>query len=467
MHKPIVIHSLSLSFPHKTCFHDFSTVVRHGDRIAIIGKNGAGKSSLLRVLAGLDSCEGNIQIPSDVRMGFLPQVITDHSQLSGGERLNRSLTEILAQKPQLLLLDEPTNHLDQHNRKALIRMLDRFSETLIIASHDTELLRILPTIIWHINEGQCHVFRGSFDDYQRERLQERSTLEKQILELNRQKKAAHESLMSEQARAKTSRKKGEKSIEQRKWPTIVSSAKARRAEETSGRLSQAISKKKEQLTEQLATLRLPEVIKPKFYLPSTDNKYGTLVSISNGSIAYDEIILKNIFFTLISMERVAITGKNGSGKTSLLKALLGDSCIKRGGNWLIPKPSEIGYLDQHYQTLDEEKTALELMLGARKDWRPIEARKHLNDFLFRKNEEVNTKVKNLSGGEKARLSLALIAACSPKLLLLDEITNNLDRETKQHVIEVIRDYPGALLIVSHDEEFLSAIGIKNFYSLTS
>lgn len=464
MHKPIIIRNLSLSFPHKTCFNDFSTIINPGDRIAIIGRNGVGKSTLLQILAGLNPFEGEIFIPPALRIGLLPQVITDHFELSGGERLNRSLTEILAQKPQLLLLDEPTNHLDQHNRNALLGMLNRFPDTLIIASHDTDLLRTLPTIIWHIDEGQCHIFRGSYDDFQRERFHQRSALEKHIFELNNQKKAAHEALMKEQARAKTSRKKGEKSIKQRKWPTIVSSTKARRAQETSGRLSNAIAEKKERLLEQLSMVRLPEVIKPKFFLSGSDNRHGVLVSINDGSVAYDQIILKNIFFTISGTERIAITGKNGSGKSSFLKALLSDAHIKRAGTWLTPKPSEIGYLDQHYQTLDPEKTALELTLAIRKDWRLNEARKHLNDFLFR-GDEVTMTTKKLSGGEKARLSLALIALCPPKLLILDEVTNNLDLETKQHVIEVIRDFPGALLVVSHDNDFINSVGIKNLYPL--
>ena len=99
------------------------------------------------------------------------------------------------------------------------------------------------------------------------------------------------------------------------------------------------------------------------------------------------------------------------------------------------------------------------------DWDHSEVRRHLNDFLFRKNEEVNELVSNLSGGEKARLSLAQIAARSPKLLILDEVTNNLDLETRQHVIEVLKVYPGAMIVISHDEDFLDEIGVSGRYEV--
>ena len=116
-------------------------------------------------------------------------------------------------------------------------------------------------------------------------------------------------------------------------------------------------------------------------------------------------------------------------------------------------------MDQHYGNLDSEKSAIEIIAEANPLWSHTEIRRHLNDFLFRKNEEVNTAVKNLSGGEKARLSLAQIAANVPKLLILDEITNNIDLETKNHLIEILREYPAAMIIVSHDEAFLRDIGV--------
>lgn len=137
----------------------------------------------------------------------------------------------------------------------------------------------------------------------------------------------------------------------------------------------------------------------------------------------------------------------------------------RQGNWILPKSDDIGYLDQHYATLSPDKTVMETIRCLWPDHADAEIRKHLNDFLFRKNEEVTVLVSRLSGGEKARLSLAQIAAKTPKLLILDEMTNNLDLETRAHVIEVLKHYPGALLVISHDTDFLEAIGVTDRYRI--
>jgi ATPase subunit of ABC transporter with duplicated ATPase domains len=136
----------------------------------------------------------------------------------------------------------------------------------------------------------------------------------------------------------------------------------------------------------------------------------------------------------------------------------------RTGSWYVTQG--IGFLDQHYQTLCLEKSALEIIMEAEPSWDHSTVRSHLNDFLFRKNDEVNTSVENLSGGERARLSFAQIAANPPRLLILDEITNNLDLETHNHVIQVLRDFPGAMIVISHDAEFLKEIQVGEYYIIS-
>lgn len=156
---------------------------------------------------------------------------------------------------------------------------------------------------------------------------------------------------------------------------------------------------------------------------------------------------------------------NGSGKSTLVKAILGDNSIIKQGEWILPRSQEIGYLDQHYGTLSQDMTVFDTLSALLRDRSYLDIRIHLNDFLFRKNEEVAAKVSTLSGGEKARLSLAQIAAIMPKLLILDEMTNNLDLETREHVIQVLQNYPGAILVISHDADFLTAIGVTDWYDL--
>lgn len=465
MHKPIHVKNISLSFPHKTCFDDFSVHIPYGSRIAIIGRNGSGKSTLLNILSGThEPTNGEIVVPDDVRMGYVPQVIDDFESLSGGQRLNKALTQALSQDPNVLLLDEPTNHLDLANRKSLLRMLHSYSGTLIIVSHDIELLRNCIDTLWHIDNGRVHVFTGNYDDYHRELHLKRAALEQDLSRLDRQKKDMHQVLMKEQARASKSRAKGEKHIDQRKWPTVVSGAKARRAEETSGRKQSEISLKKQELTERLSDLRLPEIIKPKFSLSSSEMGNRTLVSIIEGTVGYgDDPIFRDINLSVATGDRVAIMGDNGSGKSTLIRGILGDPYVIKTGQWHVPSLKDIGYLDQHYGTLSPNKTVLETIQDLVPDWTHADIRRHLNDFLFRKNEEVDALVSTLSGGEKARLNLAQIAAKTPKLLILDEITNNLDLETREHMIQVLKGYPGALIIISHDEDFLKEIGVENRY----
>ena len=482
IHKPIQIKNLSLSFPHKICFDDFNIQINHGSRIAIIGCNGSGKTTWLKILHGMvEPTSGDIQCADNVVFGFVPQILSDFDALSGGQRLNAAITEAFSLDPNVLLLDEPTNHLDKRNRKNLMRMLQSYPGTLIVVSHDTELLRHCIDTLWHIeptyaqgfgghSHGQIRVFEGTYDDYIREIRKSRSSIEQEIAQLDRQKQDMHHALMKEQKRAAQSKAKGEKNIHQRKWPTIVSTAKAGRAQETSGRKKSAIDHKKQDLTERLSNLRLPEVIMPKFSLSSASIGDRTIISISDGSIGYSgkNPLLQKISLSISSSDRISIQGDNASGKSTLIKAILdwpGVALVK-SGDWTVPKRIDIGYLDQHYCTLSAEKTVLEIIAELVPTWSHIEIRRHLNDFLFRKNEEVNSNVAQLSGGEKARLSLAQIAAHTPKLLILDEITNNLDLETKGHVIEVLKNYPGSMIVISHDTDFLKEIGVHDWYQIS-
>lgn len=339
MHKPITLINISIAFPKQLCFDGFSTFIYPKSRIAIIGRNGSGKSSLLNVLAKKQQpSDGDVRIPNDVSIVYVEQTVEDFNDLSGGQRLNKRLSEELAKAPDLLLLDEPTNHLDKHNRKSLMHMLKRYQGTLIVVSHDVDLLNNCIDTLWHIDNNKVHEFTGLYDDYMREMYQKRSSIEKELASLKRDKKDTHHALMKEQNRAAKSKAKGQKSIDQRKWPTVVSKAKALKAEQTSGKNKSAIDKKKQQLTDQLSGLRLPEIILPKFSLAAENIGSNNVLSINEASLGYTEgaTILENFSLVLNGKERVAICGKNASGKSTLLKAILGHSEIITVGNWQLP-----------------------------------------------------------------------------------------------------------------------------------
>ena len=465
MHKPIQFKDVCFSLPHKLCFSQFTQSIGYGQRIAIIGQNGCGKSTLLRLMQGLiEPTDGELFLPENMSIGYVPQLIEEFDTLSGGQRFNTRLTHALACYPDILLLDEPTNHLDRHNRQSLIRKLKTFKGTLVIVTHDIELLNEVAETIWHIDRGKINVFVGDYRDYKRELTRRHQAVGDEKAKLSRQKKETHRSLMKEQTRAKNSRLNGEKKIENRKWPTIVSTAKMHRANEVANRKKSDINQTNHDLSEQLASLVCPEVIKPAFTIRAGESG-RVLVSITEGSVGYQYPVLTAINLSITSGDRVAIEGDNGSGKSTLVKAILNTKEIIKTGEWQLLNTAAIGYLDQHYSTLDETKTVLEVLQECASDWPYLEIRKHLNAFLFRKNEEINALVATLSGGEKARLSLAQIAAVAPKLLLLDEMTNNLDLETKEHVIQVLKEYPGAMVIISHDTDFLNALGINTHYLL--
>ena len=397
----------------------------------------------------------------------MPQLIDDNDVLSGGQRFNQRLSEALALQPNLLLLDEPTNHLDVKNRKALISMLKRYAGTLIIVTHDTELLRNTIDTIWHVANGNVTIFNGKYDDYLELQKRNEQSLEFAIKDLNYQKTQAHEKLMKEQHRAKNSRIRGEKHIEQKKWATVKSAAKMSRSITTSVNNTARIEHNKQNVINELQNLYVHEVIIPKFNLDAVVLGGKFVLHISNGSCGYTEQpIVSDINISLNGTNKAIIHGNNASGKSTLIKAILSDVNINKSGEWLCPNIQDIGYLDQHYSQLDPNKTAVELMANLMPDWSHAEVRNHLNSFLLRKNEEVNLATQHLSGGEKVRLSLALIAAKPPKLLLLDEVTNNIDLETKEHLVQVLKDYPGAFILICHDNDFIDKLAIDKHYQIS-
>ncbi|MEJ8676177.1 ABC-F family ATP-binding cassette domain-containing protein [Chromobacterium amazonense] len=459
------LQGLSLAFPHKTCFSDFHAQIDWGQRIGIVGANGSGKSSLLKMLLGeLPSEPGRIRRDQAARIGYLPQIVERFDELSGGQRVNQALSQALAGHPDLLLLDEPSNHLDSRNRRALSRMLRGFGGAIALVTHDLALLDEVCDSIWHIGDGQIEIFSGRYADFLREREQRRAALERERAGLKREQEAAHQARMREQERAGKARERGARSIAERKWATIKSPTKLGRGNTTAGRKQTELAEQRRELNDRLSSLRLPERIAPRIQLTEGERATGLVLQISDGSVGYQQPVLDHIHLRLARGERLALAGGNGSGKSTLARAIAGIEPARRlGGDWLTPAP--IGYLDQHYATLRPGLSVLETLRRCAAGWPPQRLRHFLSDFLFRDDAAVEADVATLSGGEKARLSLALIAARPPALLILDEMTNNLDLITRNHVIDILQHYPGAMLLISHDADFLAAVGQVDLYRL--
>jgi len=462
-HKPITITNLSLEFPHKVCFAGFSAQILPGDRIGIIGRNGCGKSSILKMLMGvMDSTGGGISGLDSLRIGYVPQTVLEHGDLSGGERFNKAFTAALAQNPDILILDEPTNHLDQGTKHSLMRMLGNFEGTLIVATHDTDLLNQCIDKIWHIDDGKVTVFFGNYDDYMNEKGIRLSSQHKLRDSLQREKRKLN--LQRQQEAEKSARSGNKKAKDKNKmaFGNMSSNAQAK-----SGSKISRLGDKLEDVQASLGQNRLAEEYKPKFILDSAYTQSTTrLLSISFGECGYGATpILGDIVLSMDSTDKIAINGGNASGKTTLIRAIMQDPAVWRKGEWELPKPQGIGYVEQHYTNLDPNKNVEDTIKDRNPSLDSKEIRKHLSAFLFRKNEEVFAKVKTLSGGEKARLSLAQIAAKPPKLLILDEITNNVDIETKQYIVSVLQEYPGAMIVISHEQSFLDQLPLTAFYSI--
>ncbi len=459
-HKPLTLTHITVSMNQKLRFENFSTQIHPGKHIVIIGKNGSGKSTLLKVIQGLiEPTHGTLTIPKDIVFGYVPQTITDHTDLSGGQRFNHSLSYALSVDPDMLLLDEPTNHLDLKNKRSLIGMLQRCTKTVIIVSHDPEVLQLPFDEIWHIEHGTISIFRGNYTEYLIKHGHEMQAATQQREHLQKEKRKLTAIVQEEHKRAAHSR-----SANKNENDRSLLGAMKESGGKTLGKNLKNLSKSKEAVAQKLADSFVHKKIEPKFTLDARIVSSGkSLVSITDGSCGYQLPILQNIHLQVKGNDRIALIGDNGSGKSTFIKALLRDPQVHVEGTWLMPEKNNIGYLDQHYSTLDAANTVTEVIQKAAPAWDTLKIRKHLNDFLFSTQEAVSNQVSNLSGGEKARLSLACIAAQSPYLLLLDEITNNIDLETREHVIEVLQNYPGAMIIVSHDPQFLEALSISAEY----
>ena len=450
----IRINSISLSFPDTLCFSNFSATIHTGNRIALIGQNGTGKTSLLKLLNGtLIPTQGSIVMPNNLIIGYVPQLIHSTS-LSGAEQFNTALSHALSKDPEILILDEPTNHLDPQMKKALLRKLSSFKGTLIIASHDELLLRTIPTEIWHLVDGTIYTKKMPYDAFLEEQRHAHTAITSQIKQLNKNQKKLRKTVQHEQ-KARSQRRKVHSNENDR---CLIGSRKES-ASQSLGSAQGKRNKEKMKLSKAIQELTITEVIKPTFTLHAPKKIKKHRITVHEGTCGYNKPLLNSINITLQYGERIAITGPNASGKTTLLKALMNDPSIVKTGTWLTPNSNDIGYLDQHYKTLIDDATVIVTIENVTPTWSYDERRKLLSTFLFRKTEEVEKSITHLSGGEKARLSLACIAAQNPSLLIIDEITNNLDRETREHVIQVLNAYTGTIIIVSHDELFLERIAI--------
>ncbi|MDF5494498.1 ABC transporter ATP-binding protein [Vibrio parahaemolyticus] len=497
----LTIHNAQLAFGDHPLLDRAEFALQENERVCLVGRNGAGKSTLMKVLAGdilLD--DGKIQITQDVVVSRLEQdpprnqegtvyeyvsgglaeigeqlkiyhdlldlVAQDSSEkninrlaktqeqldhsnawrfddrvknvlsalklspdtllrdLSGGWQRKAALARALVCDPDVLLLDEPTNHLDVTTIEWLENFLKDFKGSIIFISHDRAFIKSMATRIVDLDRGQLSSFPGDYDNYLLEKEEMLRVEEMQNAEFD--KKLAQEEV----------------------W--IRQGIKARRTR-NEGRV-RALKKLREERRDR-------REVQGKVNLNIDDaSRSGKIVfEAENVSFAYDgKQIVDNFSFNIMRGDRIALIGPNGCGKSTVLKLLLGQ-LEAQSGRLHCGTKLEVAYFDQYREILDPEKTVIdnladgkqEVMVGGRQR----HALSYLQDFLFAP-KRARTPVKALSGGEKNRLLLARILLKPNNLLILDEPTNDLDIETLELLEEMLANYQGTLLLVSHDREFV-------------
>ena len=358
-----------------------------------------------------------LELPSD----------TDFAALSGGMKRRVLLAQALVRKPDVLLLDEPTNHLDIEAIGWLEGFLRQFDGSIVFVTHDRSFLRALATRIVEIDRGQLTNWPGDYDNYLRRR-EERLHAEAQANALFDKKLAQEEVWIRQGIKARRTRNEGR-----------VRALKALRVErsqrrELSGNVKMTLAN---------AQASGKKVIE----LEHVHQSYG------------GRVLIDNLSTTIMRGDRVGIVGPNGAGKSTLLKIMLGDLKPERG-HATLGTGIQVAYFDQHRVQLNDELNALDNVAEGREYIELNGGRKHiigyLQDFLF-SPERARAPITRLSGGERNRLLLAKLFAQPSNLLVMDEPTNDLDVETLELLEELLTEYQGTLLLVSHDREFLDNV----------
>lgn len=511
----ISINNLTVEFGGFTLFKDVSFIVNSRDRIGLVGKNGAGKSTLLKIFAGFQGAtKGTISVPSEVKIGYLPQQMnhfdgntvmeealtafeevlglekeiaeinaeiaerTDYesddymdlihrltekndryhimggenvdseaeralmglgflrtdfnrqtTEFSGGWRMRIELAKILLRRPDVFLLDEPTNHLDIESIQWLEDFLKTYPGAVVLVSHDRAFLDNITNRTVEISVGKIYDYKVHYSQYVVLHAERREQQMKAYI--NQQKQI----------------KDTEDFIERFRY-------KATKSVQVQSRIKQLDKLDRIEVDEE-------DMSKLNLKFPPAPRSGDLVCEVKNLSKSYgDHLVLSGLDFVIERGEKIAFVGKNGEGKSTLVKIIMGE--LEHSGLFKLGHNVKIGYFAQNQaQLLDENKTVLDTIDAVAVGDVRTKIRDILGAFMFR-GEDVDKKVKVLSGGERSRLAMIRLLLEPVNLLVLDEPTNHLDMKSKDVLKEALLQFNGTVIVVSHDREFLDGLSSKVF-----
>ena len=394
--------------------------------------------------------------------------------LSGGERTRLRLAGLMLAGPELLLLDEPTNHLDADARLLVHDALDRWPGGVVVVSHDRELLRRMDRIV-EITALGVTVHGGNYDLYVERRDAERAAAERGLADADREAARIGREVQAAAERQARRDSAGRRHAASGSLPPLVAGLRASWAESGAGRVRRAALQRQDEaeVTRSAARSRVERARVLNLALPPSGLSNGRTVLEASGLTwrtpdGHD--VIRAMDLTMTGPERVAVVGPNGSGKSTLLKLVAGALTPTEGR---IRAPAPMAMLDQDLSLLRPGETLLEAFRRLNPDTTPNAARAALARGLFR-NVQAERRINKLSGGERLRAGLVCVMGPDaedggrpPQLLLLDEPTNHLDLEAIEAVEAMLSGWDGALLVVSHDADFLEAINIDRRVELDS
>jgi ATP-binding cassette, subfamily F, member 3 len=512
----ISVNNLSVHFTGTPLFDDVSFVIADRDRIGLVGKNGAGKTTLMRIIAGLQEPEkGNVVIPSGQTIGYLPQEIyashynknlldealsafsealklqaeiihltseiahrSDYesesysrlisklndaserfgmlgghnmqgetekilfglgfmpgdlsrhvNEFSGGWQMRLELAKILLQKPNVILLDEPTNHLDIESIQWLEEFLISYYGAVLIVSHDRAFLDNITKRTIEISLGEIFDYKAAYTEYEQMRLER---IEHQAAAYNNQQKQISDA---------------ERFISRFRY-------QATKAKQVQSRIK---------LLDKMDKIEIDEMDTSSihFRFPPAPHAGKVITEAKNISKSYGDVhVLKNLDFIIGKNDRIAFVGKNGEGKTTLSRIIIGE--LAHEGSLMPGFNVKLGYYAQDQSDLlNPDKTVFQTIDDAAVGEIRPRIRAILGSFLFQ-NDEIDKKVKVLSGGEKSRLAIAKLILSPVNFLVLDEPTNHLDMRSKDILKQALLKFDGTLVVVSHDRDFLQGLTNRVF-----